>query len=218
VRLLICDDHAVVAEALALMLEHAGHTVVAVTDSPDRALAVLSTEPVDVCVLHVDQPSGSFLDVLLNLRAAAPDAKLVLLTAVIQPGVLAAGTAAGVNGFADNRHRIEDLVTLIHRVHAGEVIYHPSGDGRASHRHTERSDVQRLAGYLTPREREVLSHLVRGESAIACARSMGVSATTTRTHIQSVLTKLGVHSQLEAVTAAVRNDLVSIETGEWLAK
>jgi DNA-binding NarL/FixJ family response regulator len=218
VRLLICDDHAVVAEALALMLEHAGHTVVAVTDSPDPALAVLSTEPVDVCLLHVDHPSGSFLDVLLDLRAAAPDAKLVLLTAVIQPDIVAAGRAAGVHGFADTRQRIEDVVTLIHRVHAGEVIYQPSGDGRASHRHTERSDVQRLARYLTPREREVLSHLVRGESASACARSMGVSATTTRTHIQSVLTKLGVHSQLEAVTAAVRNDLVSIETGEWLAK
>ncbi|TCO42314.1 two-component system nitrate/nitrite response regulator NarL [Kribbella antiqua] len=217
-RLLICDDHAVLAEALALLLEEAGNTVVAVTDSPDRALAVLRTEPVDMCLLHIDHPSGSFLDVLLNVRAAAPDAKLVLLTAVIQPGVVAAGTAAGVDGFVDKRQRIEDLVTLIARVHAGEVIYQPSGDGHASRRHIERSDVQRLARYLTPREREVLSHLVRGESAIVCARSMGVSATTTRTHIQSVLTKLGVHSQLEAVTAAVRNDLVSVETGEWLAR
>jgi DNA-binding CsgD family transcriptional regulator len=79
-----------------------------------------------------------------------------------------------------------------------------------------RSEAQRLAHYLTPREREVLTRLVRGENTATLARSMKITRSTARSHVQSVLTKLGVHSQREAVIAAARHGLVSVNTGEWL--
>jgi two-component system nitrate/nitrite response regulator NarL len=79
-----------------------------------------------------------------------------------------------------------------------------------------RSEAQRLAHYLTPREREVLTRLVRGESTTTLARTMQITRSTARSHVQSVLTKLGVHSQREAVIAAARYGLVSVNTGEWL--
>lgn len=79
-----------------------------------------------------------------------------------------------------------------------------------------RSEAQRLAHYLTPREREVLTRLVRGESTASLARTMKITRSTARSHVQSVLTKLGVHSQREAVIAAARYGLVSVNTGEWL--
>jgi DNA-binding NarL/FixJ family response regulator len=63
--------------------------------------------------------------------------------------------------------------------------------------------------FMTPREREVLTRLVQGQSTVAIAREMGVAYSTARTHIQNVLTKLGVHSKLAAVTYAVRNGLVA---------
>lgn len=63
---------------------------------------------------------------------------------------------------------------------------------------------------LTPREREVLARLVRGESTTSMARSMGVRLSTTRTHIDSVLIKLGVHSRLEAVAYAVREGIIEV--------
>jgi DNA-binding CsgD family transcriptional regulator len=100
-------------------------------------------------------------------------------------------------------------------VMAGEVVLERAVSGGGAGRHMELSDTERLAHYLTPREREVLSHLVLGESAPALARTIGVSLTTARSYIQNVLTKLGVHSQPEAVTAVVRDGLVSVETGRW---
>jgi DNA-binding NarL/FixJ family response regulator len=78
-----------------------------------------------------------------------------------------------------------------------------------------RTGARQLARLLTPREREALCHLVRGLDTSQLARAMGISWATARSHVQSVLTKLGVHSRLEAATVAVRHGLVS-GTGEWL--
>ncbi|GAA2083989.1 helix-turn-helix transcriptional regulator [Actinomadura alba] len=94
-------------------------------------------------------------------------------------------------------------------------------DGDSPVRRPERiraddGQAQRVARFLTPREREVLTRLTRGESTLALAKAMGVTRSTARTHVQSVLTKLGVHSQREAVIEAARYGLVSVETGEWL--
>ncbi len=62
----------------------------------------------------------------------------------------------------------------------------------------------------------MLRGLVRGDDTNKLARSMGIASATARCHIQNVLTKLGVHSRLEAATSAVRYGLVSPETGDWL--
>jgi two-component system nitrate/nitrite response regulator NarL len=78
------------------------------------------------------------------------------------------------------------------------------------------NDAVRLGSFLTPREREVLCGLVRGDDTKKLARSMGIASATARCHIQNVLTKLGAHSRLEAATSAVRYGLVSPETGDWL--
>jgi two-component system nitrate/nitrite response regulator NarL len=73
-----------------------------------------------------------------------------------------------------------------------------------------------LAAFLTPREREVLSALVCGDDTKKVARSLGIAAATARCHIQSLLTKMGAHSRLEAATTAVRSGMINPETGQWL--
>jgi two-component system, NarL family, nitrate/nitrite response regulator NarL len=80
---------------------------------------------------------------------------------------------------------------------------------RSSTRRAGRSDEALLADQLTKREREVLMLLVEGLSGTAIARRLQISANTVRTHIQSILTKLQVHSRLAAATFAVRHGLVS---------
>jgi DNA-binding NarL/FixJ family response regulator len=82
---------------------------------------------------------------------------------------------------------------------------------QAAHRPVRRSTrYPALDHLLTPREREVLTRLVYGESTPSMARSMGVRLSTLRTHIDSVLIKLGVHSRLEAVAYAVREGIVEV--------
>lgn len=213
-RVVICDDHAMFADSLALVLRDSGHDVVGVAYSPDGVRRLLPDARADICLIDLGFPAGSLRDDLPGLLAAAPETRFVVLTGGLDPGTIEAGLAAGVRGFAHKGGQVCQIVELLDRVHAGEVVVEPVAAGPPSPR--PRSEAQRLAGYLTPREREVLVRLVHGENTAALARSMNITRSTARSHVQNVLTKLGVHSQREAVIAAARHGLVSVSTGEWL--
>lgn len=213
-RMIICDDHAVFAESLSLVLADAGHSVVGVTYSPADALPVLRARQPDACLIDLQFPSGTALDWMPRLRAASPRTKFVVLTGFLEQPILDAGVAVGVRGFAHKGQQAGDILTVLRRVADGEVVADRAalrGGARP------RSRAQKVAQFLTPREREVLTRLARGESTQALAKAMGVTRSTARSHVQSVLSKLGVHSQREAVIEAARHGLVSVETGEWLA-
>ncbi|TDD82784.1 response regulator transcription factor [Actinomadura darangshiensis] len=213
-RMVVCDDHAVFAESLSLVLADAGHSVVGVTYSPSEALPVLRARQPDVCLIDLQFPTGTALDWMPRLRAASPRTSFVVLTGFLEQPVLDAGVAAGVRGFAHKGQQAGDILTVLRRVAAGEVVVDQVARHGGAGRH---SRAQKVAQFLTPREREVLTRLARGESTQALAKAMGVTRSTARSHVQSVLTKLGVHSQREAVIEAARHGLVSVETGEWLA-
>lgn len=210
----ICDDHPVFADSLALVLADAGHKVTGVTYSPPAALASLRVRPPDICLIDLNFPDGTVLDRVPELRAAAPRARFVLLTALLDQHIVDAGLHAGVHGFAHKGQQAREIIGLLARVHDGELVV-DGGLGRAAPIRP-RNQTQQIAQFLTPREREVLTRLARGESTASLAKAMGVTRSTARSHVQSVLTKLGVHSQREAVIEAARSGLVSVETGEWL--
>lgn len=213
-KVVICDDHAVFADSLAMVLSDSGHDVVGVVYSPEAASRLLSGVAADICLIDLQFPSGSALESLPELVRSAPATRFVVLSGSIDAELLDAAIAAGVRGFAHKGQQADEIVGMLARVHAGEVVVDPATGTRMALR--PQSEAQRLAHYLTPREREVLIRLVRGESTATLARTMQITRSTARSHVQSVLTKLGVHSQREAVIAAARYGLVSVNTGEWL--
>ncbi|MDN3351848.1 response regulator transcription factor [Actinomadura sp. DC4] len=215
-RVVICDDHAVFADSLAMVLRESGHDVIGVTYSPADALRLLGSAPADICLIDLQFPEGSALDSLPALLRVAPATRFVVLSGSREPEVLAAALSAGVRGFAHKGQQADEIVAMLARVHAGDVVADPATGSRMPLRPP--SEAQRLARYLTPREREVLTRLVRGENTATLARTMEITRSTARSHVQSVLTKLGVHSQREAVIAAARYGLVSVSTGEWLLR
>lgn len=215
-KVIVCDDHAVFADSLALVLANAGHNVVGVFYSPDDALSALRTTTVDVCLIDLHFPGESVIERLPELRSAAPDTRFVVLTGFLEQEVLNAGVDAGVRGFAHKGQQARQIISLLSRVHQGELVVDEATERAAPI--SPRNQAQRVARFLTPREREVLTRLARGESTAALAKAMGVTRSTARSHVQSVLTKLGVHSQREAVIEAARSGLVSVETGEWLVR
>ncbi|TMR00309.1 response regulator transcription factor [Actinomadura soli] len=213
-RMVVCDDHAVFAESLSLVLADAGHTVVGVAYSPADVMPLLRIRQPDLCLIDLQFPSGTALDWMPRLRAASPRTRFVVLTGFLEQPVLEAGVEAGVRGFAHKGQQAGDILTVLRRVADGEIVT----DQPVRRSGTRpRSQAQQVARFLTPREREVLTRLARGESTQALAKAMGVTRSTARSHVQSVLSKLGVHSQREAVIEAARHGLVSVETGEWLA-
>jgi DNA-binding NarL/FixJ family response regulator len=218
-RILVCDHHIVFAESLAHVLAILGNEVV-VNGHPDEAAVVLGREHIDVCVLGVRFGPDSAVDRLAELRACAPRTRIVLLAEGVDRALLAAAEAAGVSAIADKCQRVSEIIDLLRRIHAGEPVpararVECAAPGR---RPRVANDAQRLAAFLTPRERQVLSALVCGEDTTKLARSLGITATTARCHIQSVLTKMGAHSRLEVATTAVRSGMVCPQTGEWLIR
>jgi len=214
-KVLVCDEQLVFAESLAMVFVDAGYEVTAVTRSVDEVLGVLRACPVDVCVLDVTVDPAARFEQLARIRSAAPEVRLVLLTGPPAPGLTRAALAAGVTGMVDKGQHVASILDAVSRVCTGETVL-----GTPYQQLPRRGAVPelfRLAAFLTPREREVLCRLVRGEDTAALAHEMGITAATARCHIQNVLMKLGAHTRLEAVTAVVRCGLISAETGEWLA-
>lgn len=204
-KILLCDDHRLLVETLASLLRARGHEIVACALHPDDAVGIVQEEQVDVCVM--DLSFGGIDDGIEGIRrviAAAPGTKVVVLSASGEPDSIAGSLAAGASAYllkSEDVDRILSTITSMTSVEAENVPVTTPKIPEPTHGQALR--------FMTPREREVLTRLVQGQSTVTIAREMGVAYSTARTHIQNVLTKLGVHSKLAAVTYAVRNGLVA---------
>jgi two-component system nitrate/nitrite response regulator NarL len=214
-RILVCAIHPVFAESLAHLLEIRGNRVVAVVDR-DEALLELQVHPVDLCLLDASVETEADVTEVAGLCQAAPETRFVLISDETGRRVVANAASAGIRAVAEKRKPFAELAELLERVNSGAVNQAMVATQAPPVEPGGGNDRQWLATFLTPRERQVLSALVCGDDTVKLARSMGISATTVRCHIQSVLNKLGAHSRLEAATAAVRCGMVSPGTGEWL--
>jgi DNA-binding NarL/FixJ family response regulator len=206
-NLVVCDDHRLLAECLALVLEARGHRVIATVNDPDDAVRIITERDVDVCVMDLSFPDASGFDAIHAITASSPGTQIVVLSGSSQPFAEARAIEAGAAAFVlkdDDVSRVIDVVEQVHS-HDGSVTMAPfRGNDSQS------AEVDQVADRLTAREREVLERLVSGERTQVIAASMGVSYSTARTHVQNVLHKLGVHSRLEAVAFAMRHSLVPV--------
>ena len=203
-RILLCDDHVLLAEALDSLLTAAGHEVT-VANSPDEALALLDTARPDVCVLDVGFPDGDGVDVLSRVTDRSPHTKVMMLSATRDPDVVKAAIDLGARGYLCKDVGVVEVVRAVQRVHEGDVVLDPQVVQMLARRPRPRpDDIEWLMGFLTSREREVLRRIVLGQGTQEMANEMHVSRSTARTHVQNVLRKLGVHSRLEAVAAVSR--------------
>jgi two-component system nitrate/nitrite response regulator NarL len=204
----ICDDHRAFAESLAYVLETEGISVVAVTTSPPEAREAVERHRPDVCIMDVQFPEHDGIEATAEI-VARYDSKVLLLTGAGDAHVLSAALAAGASGFVHKAEEIPTIVRAVQRVAKGDVVVEtPRLSGTPSGPPSRPPASQKLLDLLTPREREVLELIVRGAGTQEIAERMHVSYSTARTHTQSILTKLGVHSRLEAAAFAVGNRLV----------
>lgn len=205
-RVLLCDDHVLFCQALQVALRQQGHDV-EMAHHPDDAIDRVKRHTVDAVVMDLGFPDGDAVTAIRTLTTSAEKTPVVVLTAAVESAALLAAIDAGAVAICSKSQRLVEIVRAIEGATRG--CPKPGTDVvvqllRRLHRH----DEHRLGNYLTPREFEVLRRLVRGQNTHAIANDLGVSYSTSRTHIQSILTKLGVHSRLEAAAFAVRNHLV----------
>jgi len=198
IRVVIVDDHAMVAESLKRLLE-AEHDmqVVALAVSVAGAIEAARMCQPDVMVMDYGLPDGDGVSATTVIRNELPQMKVLLLTGASSADIVAAALDAGCVGYVEKTNAAASLTSAIRSVHAGEAVLPQAKLGRLLARGDARSD-----GVLTKREREILTRVEGGASNKAIAAELTVSLNTVRTHVQSILRKLGAHSKLEAVSMA----------------
>ena len=217
IRVVIADDHRSFGEALQIALggERDLAVIEVVTDG-ETAVEVAQEQHPDVVLMDVQMPGVDGLEATRRIHRAASDTKVILLTGHDDDVVLARAVEAGARGFLRKTQAVSDLADAIRRAYRGEPL-HPAGEverSMARFRMQRRADgelAQRVER-LTRREIEILQRVAAGENSAEIAAGLGMSRHTLRTHIQNVLTKLGVHSKTDAVVAAIRFGKVT--TGE----
>lgn len=207
VRVLLVEDHGMVAEAIGMAFDALDDmSVVATARSLAGALAEAARHRPDVVVLDRRLPDGDGIAAMPQLRQAAPEARVLVLTGEATPAVATRVAEAGGAGLMLKSSRLNDLAAAVRRVAAGEVVFEPGLLGPVLDGLTGRS--RRVGATLTPRERQTLQLLAEGASTGEMTDRLGVSYNTVRNHVQRILAKLGARSKLEAVAIARREDLL----------
>jgi two-component system, NarL family, nitrate/nitrite response regulator NarL len=185
-----------------------GHTVA--VGPPTRAglVPIVATiRPGAVIADHLGDTDRDVARFVRALREAGEGrTAVVVLTSDGHRASVDAALAAGARAYLHRSHGVESLLRALRRVQSGEVMVTAP---RAQHdQDPEGARARRLVSLLTERELECLSLLVDGVSTHDMERRLGIATLTVRSHVQSMLSKLGVHSRLEAASLAVRHDLL----------
>ncbi|HEU4348815.1 MAG TPA: response regulator transcription factor [Actinoplanes sp.] len=205
-RLVLCDDHRLLVDAFATALRGHGHEVVALATTPEEGYRAVRAHDPDVCVLDLSFPGGSGLDAARRIAAEQPRCKVLILSGRSDPDLIMAALSLGAAGFVLKEQGLDGILLALDRVAAGEVAV-DAHLLRAAAKAPQRPVRAYRLRFLTPREREALLRIAQGESTKEIARAMRVSQSTARTHVQNVLTKLGVRSRLQAAALVAKEGL-----------
>lgn len=214
VRLVVVDDHRLLAEALASALRLRGHRVLAAAAPASAAAELVLSRSPEVCLIGTAAPAepGAF-DAVVRIRRERPGVAVLVLGPVPDPRGIAAAFASGASGYVRHDERIEGVERAMAKARAGEVAVAPAllqgAFAELLNPVAEPDDEgTRLLQLLTPREVEVLARVAEGEDTRLIAAGMRIAPSTARTHVQRVLMKLGVGSRLEAAALAARTGLL----------
>ena len=194
----IIDEERTFADALAIRLNaEEDLSVVAVT----QPTATTMGWHADIILLDVDL-TGSVRFCKTTSRTPN-ETRVVMLSHTSEPSRIVAAIEAGARAWVRKDESVEHLLRVLRGVARGETWLPPAETGNVLslllRQRDGREDTDRLLDVLTPREREVLACLAEGAGRNQVAEQLNLRANTVRTHLQNIMTKLGVHSALEAV-------------------
>jgi DNA-binding NarL/FixJ family response regulator len=213
-RVLIAHSQSLFREALRAVLESQSDLEI-VAEARNGADALHEAERVqpDVCLIDAELPNGDGIRTTAFVHRAVPDCAIVVLADSEDLDTLVEALEAGASAFLSKESPLLELIAATREVHAGATLVPPRMLGALiarliQHKREQEEAMHRLSR-LTKREREVLGLLAAGANNDSIAQALVVSPQTARTHIQNVLSKLDVHSRLEAAMFVTHNDIMS---------
>lgn len=201
IRILIADDHAVVRAGLTAILSAADdlEVVAEAVDGIDAAKQYRKLKP-DVLVSDLRMPGMDGVELVADVRAVDPRARVILLTTFDDEESITHGLEAGAAGYLLKDAAATELADAVRKVHQGRKVLSPHAAERLADRMT--------ASELTQREREVLELVAAGNSNKQIAKALTISSGTVKVHVANVLAKLDSQSRSEAVAVAARRGLI----------
>jgi DNA-binding NarL/FixJ family response regulator len=200
IRVLVCDDHAVVREGIRHVLEdEPDFVVVAEAANAQQALALAVEHRPDVIVLDVSMPGESGLRAAPKLREAAPESRILIMSMHDNAEYVREGVRAGASGYLLKDSASAELRLAVRAVHAGGSYFSTPAAQGLTGANDDRDDREGADGappidVLTARERDVLAGIARGLTNKEIAAELGISHRTVETHRESLMRKLGIRT------------------------
>jgi len=199
-RILVVDDHPLLRVGVAAIIDaQSDMRVIAQAGSGEEAVRLFRKHRPDITMMDLRLPGMSGLEALRAIRQEDPHAKCLVLTTYEGDEDIHQALAAGALGYIIKGMSHETLVDALRRVRSGSLFLPPP---------VMRSLADRTPNLdLSPREREVLSLMVRGESNKEIANELGITEATVKCHVSVILQRLGVNDRTQAVIAALQRGL-----------
>jgi DNA-binding NarL/FixJ family response regulator len=204
ISVLLVDDHALVRRGFRRMLEDDAEIKVVgeASDGEEAVRLAIDLRP-DVTVMDCALPEFSGIEATRRIRGALPMARILMLSMHAEETLVRQAMEAGARGYVLKNALDLDLVKAVRSVAEGKVVLDPQVS-KASSLKGER------AGGLTPRELEILQHIVDGKSNKEIAAELKLSANTVAVHRANIMDALGIHKAAELVVYAIRHGLVNL--------
>jgi two-component system, NarL family, response regulator LiaR len=208
ISVLLTDDHQVVRQGIKMVLDlDPALEVVGEASNGEEALRLARRLKPDVVLMDLVMPGMDGVEATSEIRRELPDTEVVALTSVLEDASVTGAVKAGAIGYLLKNTGGDELRRAIKAAAAGQVQLAPEAAARLM-REVRTPETPEA---LTERETEVLKHLARGQANKQIARSLHIGEKTVKTHVRSILMKLGVRSRTQAALYAARTGLVPLE-------
>lgn len=212
-RIAIVDDHQILIDTLRFVLEFEPDMEIAgAANNLEEARELIKSTTPDIMLLEVLLPDGNGFELVSLLRKHCPQTRLIILTTAIDDITIMRALDYEVQGLLSKTCSLDELFSTLRKVGKGEISIGADLLMRMLKRQTRSrvilEDNRRSWICLTSREMEVLHCLVLGKSSDLIADELHITPLTVRTHIRNLMSKLGVHTRLEAVSFALTRGLV----------
>ena len=208
-RVLLADDHRLLREAFAQLLEPSCDVVGAVADGRELLAAAKALQP-DVVVLDIAMPLLNGLDAARQLKRLMPDIKVIFLTVSEDPDLAAEAFRAGASAFLLKNSAAAELFLAIQEVLQGRSYITPQATRGLVGAFLEGPESEKKSRELSPRQREVLQLLAEGHSMKEIGRILKITPRTVAFHKYNMMEQLGITSSAELVQFAVKQHIVTV--------
>ena len=203
IRILIADDHAVVRQGLATIINHdAEMTVIAQAEDGQQAIALYRQHRPDITLMDLRMPGLGGVEAITAICAEFKQARIAVLTTYDGDEDIYSGLRAGAQGYLLKDAKPSELLNAIRAIHNGEKYIPPAVGAKL---------LQRMSNpELSERELEVLRLMAQGMSNQEIGAALSIGESTIKSHVNRILSKLGVNDRTQAVIIAVKRGLVTL--------